>query len=61
VFAISRGVDGVVTPTGREALRAHDVLVLSGTHDAVEAAKAILSGGRQAQPGPASADSGANA
>ncbi len=42
VIAIHRQGDGVLVPTGREALQAGDVLALSGTQDAVEAARAHL-------------------
>lgn len=42
VIAIVRSDDGVVTPTGREVLEAGDVLVLSGTRQAIEAAALLL-------------------
>jgi CPA2 family monovalent cation:H+ antiporter-2 len=45
VLAIMRGDDGgVVTPTGRETLAPGDVLALSGTNEAIEAAQALLAG-----------------
>jgi len=44
VLAISRGGEGVLVPTGHEELRADDVLALAGTHEAVAAAKELLSG-----------------
>ncbi len=46
MIAISRSDQGVVAPTGREALRAGDVLTLAGTHEAIDAARALL------QPAP---------
>ena len=42
VLAIQRGEEGVSVPTAQEVLRAGDVLALTGTHDAVEAAKGLL-------------------
>jgi CPA2 family monovalent cation:H+ antiporter-2 len=42
VLAIRRGADALIAPTGREVLRADDVLALAGTRDAVEAARALL-------------------
>ena len=44
VLAIARGGEGVLVPTGHEELRADDVLALAGTHEAVAAAKQLLSG-----------------
>jgi CPA2 family monovalent cation:H+ antiporter-2 len=44
VLAIARGGEGVLVPTGQEELRADDVLALAGTHEAVAAAKELLSG-----------------
>jgi CPA2 family monovalent cation:H+ antiporter-2 len=44
VLAILRGEEGVVVPTARERLREGDVLALAGTHEAVEAATAMLGG-----------------
>lgn len=41
VIAITRGGVGIL-PTGKEPLQADDVLVLAGTHDAVEAARDLL-------------------
>ena len=43
VIAITRGGVGIL-PTGKEPLQADDVLVLAGTHDAVEAARDLLFG-----------------
>ncbi len=45
VLAIARGGEGVLVPTGHEELRADDVLALAGTHEAVAAAKELLSRG----------------
>jgi CPA2 family monovalent cation:H+ antiporter-2 len=42
VLAIARGPEGVVVPTARETLRAGDVLVITGTHEACDAARALL-------------------
>jgi CPA2 family monovalent cation:H+ antiporter-2 len=44
VLAIRRGQDSVIVPGAKERLGAGDVLGLSGTHEAVEAAKALLAG-----------------
>lgn len=44
VLAIHRPDGEVVLPTGRERLHRGDVLVLAGTHDAIEAAKTQLAG-----------------
>jgi CPA2 family monovalent cation:H+ antiporter-2 len=44
VLAISREGQGVLVPTGHEQLRIDDVLALAGTHEAVDAARAMLSG-----------------
>jgi CPA2 family monovalent cation:H+ antiporter-2 len=41
-LAISRGEAGVAAPTGREILRAGDVLALAGSSDAIERARARL-------------------
>jgi monovalent cation:H+ antiporter-2, CPA2 family len=43
VLAIQRGEDGLLIPTAGDVLRAGDVLALAGTHDAVGAAKQLLS------------------
>ncbi|WP_163999498.1 cation:proton antiporter [Pyxidicoccus caerfyrddinensis] len=45
VLAIQRGEESVSVPTASEVLRAGDVLALTGTHDAVVAAKGLLEGG----------------
>jgi CPA2 family monovalent cation:H+ antiporter-2 len=42
VLAISRGEHGVAVPAATEVLREGDVLAVAGTHDAVEAARALL-------------------
>lgn len=44
VLAITRGEQGFVVPTAKEVLRAGDTLALAGTHDAVDAARALLLG-----------------
>jgi len=44
VLAISRGAEGVLVPTGQEALQVDDVLALAGTREAVDAARALLTG-----------------
>ncbi|HWN67387.1 MAG TPA: TrkA C-terminal domain-containing protein, partial [Haliangium sp.] len=44
VLAIVRGEQGIVNPTGREALAAGDVLALFGTEEAIRAATALLGG-----------------
>ena len=45
VLAIRRDDDAVLVPSGRERLRAGDVLAVAGTRDAVEAANQILGDG----------------
>jgi CPA2 family monovalent cation:H+ antiporter-2 len=50
-LAISRGEAGVAAPTGREILRAGDVLALAGSSDAIERARARLRD-RQPADGP---------
>jgi CPA2 family monovalent cation:H+ antiporter-2 len=42
VLAIVRGDQGLLVPSAREVLRAGDVLALAGSHDAIEAARALL-------------------
>jgi CPA2 family monovalent cation:H+ antiporter-2 len=42
VLAITRGEGGVIIPSATEVLRAGDVLALAGTHEAIEAAKNLL-------------------
>ncbi len=42
VLAIQRGEGGAVVPTAHEVLRAGDVLALAGTHEAIDAARAVL-------------------
>jgi len=44
VLAIARAGEEVLVPTGHEVLRVDDVLALAGTGEAVEAARALLSG-----------------
>jgi CPA2 family monovalent cation:H+ antiporter-2 len=44
VLAITRLEGGLLVPTAKETLRAGDVLALAGTGEAVEAARALLSG-----------------
>ena len=43
VLAIQRGGEGLLVPTATDVLRAGDVLALAGTHDAVDAARRLLS------------------
>jgi CPA2 family monovalent cation:H+ antiporter-2 len=50
VLAITRGEQGVVVPTANEVLLEGDVLALSGSHDAVSAAIALLAPGSIAAP-----------
>ncbi|HEX5750210.1 MAG TPA: cation:proton antiporter [Archangium sp.] len=42
VLAIQRGEGGAVVPTAQEVLREGDVLALAGTHEAIDAARAVL-------------------
>jgi monovalent cation:H+ antiporter-2, CPA2 family len=44
VLAIRRGEERVVVPTAEERLQEGDVLALAGTHEAIDAARAVLSG-----------------
>jgi CPA2 family monovalent cation:H+ antiporter-2 len=54
VLAIKRGEEQVVVPTAHEPLRAGDVLALAGTHEAIDAARAVLDGSsRPEQAAPA--------
>ncbi|OJH34311.1 cation:proton antiporter [Cystobacter ferrugineus] len=55
VLAIRRGEDKVVVPTADEQLREGDVLALAGTHEAIDSARAVLSGSAPAEQQPASA------
>lgn len=41
-LAIMRGERGVIVPTANELLRAGDVRAVAGTHDAIEAARTVL-------------------
>ncbi|MCE9670835.1 cation:proton antiporter [Myxococcus stipitatus] len=50
VLAIQRGEESVSVPTAQEVLRAGDVLALTGTCEAVEAAKALLLGDAAGAP-----------
>ncbi|MBK9072544.1 MAG: cation:proton antiporter [Myxococcales bacterium] len=43
VLAITRGEQGLIASTAKEVLRPGDVLALAGSHDAIDAAKAMLS------------------
>jgi CPA2 family monovalent cation:H+ antiporter-2 len=43
VLAISRDGESIVVPAAGERLQAGDVLALAGTHEAIDAAKALLS------------------
>jgi len=54
VLAIERGSAEVVVPTADEVLRDHDTLVLTGTHEAVKAAREFLL--RAAKPSLATSD-----
>jgi CPA2 family monovalent cation:H+ antiporter-2 len=52
VLAIARSEAGVVAPGAGEVLRAGDVLALAGTHEAVEAARRLLSSGPEPREPP---------
>ncbi|NTX60614.1 cation:proton antiporter [Myxococcus sp. CA051A] len=52
VLAIQRGEESLSVPTAQEVLRAGDVLALTGTCEAVDAAKALLMGVEPASPPP---------
>jgi CPA2 family monovalent cation:H+ antiporter-2 len=56
VLACVRDGKGVLVPTGKETLRADDVLALAGTHAAVDAARALLADGPPPAPTSAGAD-----
>jgi CPA2 family monovalent cation:H+ antiporter-2 len=43
VLAVRRGGESIVAPSGDDPLQEHDVLLLTGTHAAVEAARELLS------------------
>jgi CPA2 family monovalent cation:H+ antiporter-2 len=49
VLAIRRGEDKLVVPTADEQLQAGDVLALAGTHEAIDSARAVLSGSAPAE------------
>jgi len=51
VLAISRASRGIVVPTGHEALRTGDVLALTGAHESVQAARALLTTPASPTPG----------
>jgi len=42
VLVVTRAEGGVIVPTAREELRAGDTLALAGSHEAIEAARALL-------------------
>ncbi len=44
VLAIRRGEDAVLTPDGRQILNLGDILILAGTHEAIDQARAYLAG-----------------
>jgi monovalent cation:H+ antiporter-2, CPA2 family len=44
VLAIRRGDGGLVVPSAQDVLREGDILALAGTHEAIAAARAVLSG-----------------
>jgi CPA2 family monovalent cation:H+ antiporter-2 len=52
VLALTREQGEVLVPTGKEVLQAGDRLALAGTHDAVEAARALLLSGALQEAGP---------
>jgi CPA2 family monovalent cation:H+ antiporter-2 len=54
VLAIERGNGEVVVPSAEETLREHDVLVLTGTHEAVQGASDLLR--RSTRPALATSD-----
>jgi CPA2 family monovalent cation:H+ antiporter-2 len=65
VLAITRGGASVVVPTARERVHVGDVLALAGTHEAIEAARALLdadlltlTSSATARPGSGSAPAG---
>jgi CPA2 family monovalent cation:H+ antiporter-2 len=43
VLAIHRGEEGISFPTAKEVLKEGDIVALAGTHEAVEAARGLLS------------------
>jgi CPA2 family monovalent cation:H+ antiporter-2 len=51
VLAIQRGDESVLVPSGHERLQAGDILAVAGTHDAVEAARSLLSSRNPANNG----------
>ncbi len=53
VMAIRRGEEGIVTPSGHERLMPGDVVALSGTAEALEAAQHLLSQAPEAAPSTA--------
>jgi len=45
ILAIVRGAESVLVPSGHETLQRDDVLALAGSHDAIDAARALLAHG----------------
>ena len=58
VLAIARETEGAIVPTGRELLRAGDILVLAGTLEAVSQARKLLNAGPSPSPQAPLADGG---
>ena len=54
LLAITRGEQGILVPTAKQVLRAGDVLALAGTHDAIDAARALLTQPGEGRPAPGS-------
>jgi CPA2 family monovalent cation:H+ antiporter-2 len=50
VLAIRRSEVGALIPTAHETLRAGDILALAGTHEAIDAARAVLQGMPRQEP-----------
>jgi monovalent cation:H+ antiporter-2, CPA2 family len=50
VLAVERGSEGVILPSAGDPLREHDVLLLTGTQEAVGLARALLSRRHEARP-----------
>ena len=48
ILVVMRGDGNAILPTGKDILRAGDVLTLAGTPEAVEAARALLTRGPDA-------------
>jgi CPA2 family monovalent cation:H+ antiporter-2 len=47
VLAIRRGEQTLLVPSGAQRLEAGDLLALAGTHEALEAAETLVTGGGQ--------------